>query len=465
MLSIKKLPRYAAAVIITDIIVVIFSYVIAYHTRFSEIFFPPHLITPSFEAYIKAIIVVVPVYLTIFRSYNLYKPERHIRRIYELLNVIKAVSMATVFLMALTFAYREFSYSRIVLVFAWFYTCLFCCISRYALIQVEYFIRREKVRENVLIVGTNRNSRSLIQWAKENPHYGQDVIGILTNRGAEEGKHVDGIPILGELSDLDEVISMQKIDAVVLSEPNVTREQVTELMMKCESKMIGFKLVADFYGLLTHHVDIEYVSNVPLLGLKSLPLDDPWNRVMKRFFDFMISGVMIIIVSPLFFFVAIAIKVSDRGPVFYRQERIGQDGKGFNIYKFRTMNVEAERTTGPVWAKPNDHRVTLLGRFLRKTNLDEFPQLWNVLTGEMSLVGPRPERPYFVEQFRDQIPRYMARHKIKSGLTGWAQIHGLRGNTSLEERIKYDLYYMENWTIMMDIEILFATLFAFKNAY
>ena len=163
--------------------------------------------------------------------------------------------------------------------------------------------------------------------------------------------------------------------------------------------------------------------------------------------------------------ITIAIKLTDRGAVFYSQERIGQDGKSFQLYKFRTMAVDAEEKTGPVWAKAEDSRVTLIGRWLRKINLDELPQLWNVLKGNMSLIGPRPERPHFVEEFRDQIPRYMARHKVKSGLTGWAQIHGLRGNTSLEERIKYDLYYMENWTLMMDFEILFATLFAFKNAY
>ena len=465
MLPVKKYPRYAIAVLITDISAVILSFYAAYSVRFSEIVIPAHKGIPSIEAYLRTMVVVIPVYLLLFRAYQLYRPERHIRRIYELLNVIKAVTMATIFLMALTFVYREFSYSRGVLLFAWLFSALFCCMGRYCLIQFEYFIRREKDRERVLIIGANRNSRDLIKWAKENPHYGQEIIGIVINNGSNEGKHVEGVPILGALKDLDQILASQAVDEVIMADPAIPREAAAELMFKCENKMIGFKLVADFYGLITQHVDVEYVSNVPLLGLRALPLDDLWNRLIKRLFDFAVSFIFLIVLSPILIVLAIFIKLCDGGPIFYRQERVGQDGKHFILYKFRTMSVDAEKKTGPVWAQPDDQRTTLIGRFLRKLNLDELPQLWNVLLGDMSLVGPRPERPHFVEQFRDQIPRYMARHKIKSGLTGWAQIHGLRGNTSIEERIKYDLYYMENWTLMMDVEILFATLFAFKNAY
>ena len=444
---------------------VLLSFFIAFQLRFSELLIPVHKGIPAIEAYFRAMMVVVPIYLLLFRAYQLYRPERHIRRIYELLNVVKAVTMATIFLMALTFIYREFSYSRGVLLFAWFFSSIFCSAGRYGLIQIEYFVRQKKDRERVLIIGANRNSRDLIRWAKGNPHYGQDIVGILVNDGINEGKHLEGVPIWGDLLDFEQILEKNKIDEVIVADPTVSRDIATELMFKCENKMIGFKLVADFYGLMTHHVDVEYISNVPLLGLKVLPLDDLWNRLMKRLFDSLISFVCLILFSPIFALVAVAIKLHDGGPIFYQQERVGQDGKHFMLHKFRTMLQDAERKTGPVWAQANDDRTTPIGKILRKTNLDELPQLWNALIGDMSLVGPRPERPHFVEQFRDQIPRYMTRHKIKSGLTGWAQIHGLRGNTSIEERIKYDLYYMENWTLMMDIEILFATIFAYKNAY
>ena len=367
--------------------------------------------------------------------------------------------------MALTFIYREFSYSRVVLLFAWMLSIILCSISRYFLIQLEYLIRQSHDRDRVLIVGANRNARNLIRWAKDNPHYGQDVIGIMTNNDVNMGKHVEDVPILGTLKDVDGIIATQQINEVILADPTLSREEAAELMLKCESRMISFKLVADFYGLITHHVDVEYISNVPLLGLRTLPLDDFWNRLIKRIFDLVTSLGLLLVLSPVFILMMIAIKLYDRGPIFYKQKRVGQDEVPFDLCKFRTMSVDAEKKTGPVWASPNDERITRIGKFLRRTNLDELPQLWNVLIGNMSLVGPRPERPHFVNQFRNQIPRYMTRHKIKSGLTGWAQIHGLRGHTSLEERIKYDLYYMENWTLMMDIEILFATLFAFKNAY
>ena len=465
MLSLRKHPFFALFVVATDTFSILASFFIAYHTRFSGIVIPAHAEAPSLEAYLDAMIVVIPIYLLIFRSYRLYEPERHLRRIHELLNTAKAVVAATIFLMALTFIYRQFSYSRVVLLFSWFLSTLFCCLGRYLLIQVEYFVRRNKDRQRVLMIGINPNTRNLIRWARENPHYGQEVVAILTHFDTNDGKHLEEVPILGSLKNFDQIVESQKIDTVIAADPALSRETITDLMLKCENKLIGFKLAADFYGLMTHYVDVEYISNVPLLGLKAPPLDDPWNRWMKRLFDFVFSGSALLFLVPLFFLIGLFIRWSDKGPIFYSQERIGRDGKHFKLYKFRTMQTNAEEKTGPVWAASNDERVTAIGKFLRRVNLDELPQLWNVARGDMSLVGPRPERPHFVDQFRDQIPRYMARHKIKSGLTGWAQIHGLRGNTSLEERIKYDLYYMENWTLMLDIEILLATIFAFKNAY
>lgn len=465
MRSIKKHKFFAISIIFTDIVAVLASFLIAYHLRFSGFPIPAHKGIPSFEAYLRAMGFVIPIYLLMFRAYQLYKPERHIRRVYELLNVVKAVTGAAILLMAFTFIYREFSYSRMVLLFAWFFSVLLCVTGRYFLIQFEYFIRRRTDRDRVVIVGANRNSRDLIRWSKENLHYGQDIVGIVTQNGSNEGKHFEGIPIVGNLKNVESILQEQQVDEIIVADSTLPRETVADLMLKCENRLMSFKLVADFYGLMTQHVAVDYVSNVPLLGLKTLPLDDLWNRAVKRLFDLAVSFCLLVAFFPIFVLVALTIKLQDRGPCFYKQERVGQDEKHFTLYKFRTMSLDAEQKTGPVWALPQDRRLTPVGRILRRTNIDELPQLWNVFIGRMSLVGPRPERPFFVNQFRDQIPRYMARHKIKSGLTGWAQIHGLRGNTSLEERIKYDLYYMENWTLMLDIEILFATCFAFKNAY
>lgn len=448
-----------------DAIAITLSFVTAYWMRFSGFLISQHKGIPSFESYLQAIVLVVPIYLFVFRWYRLYHPERHIRRIQELLNLVKAISVSTVAVMALTFIYREYSYSRIVFLSTWFFSVIYCVISRYAVIQLEYAIRKKKDRDRVLIVGINQSTQNLIRWARENPHYGQDVIGVLSHQDTLIQSQVDGVEVLGQYQDFDAVIKKYKINDVIIADTAMPRELITEMILKCEINMIGFKLIADFFGLITHYVDVEYVSNVPLLGLKDLPLNDPWNRIFKRLFDFVLSLCLTLILSPIMILISAAIKLSDGGSIFYGQERVGRDQKSFMLYKFRTMIVDAEKSTGPVWAYQGDDRVTLIGRFLRRFNLDELPQLWNVLKGNMSLVGPRPERPHFVSQFRDQIPHYMIRHKIKSGLTGWAQIHGLRGNTSLEERIKYDLYYLENWTPMLDIEIILATFFAFKNAY
>jgi exopolysaccharide biosynthesis polyprenyl glycosylphosphotransferase len=461
----KRDPKYSLITVVTDMTSVAASSLFAYWFRFSGLWVPVRD-TPSFAEYAKMLLIVVPVLLYVFRSRRLYSVRSPLSRIDEFFTVIKATTLVFLIFMAITFAYREFSYSRIVIVVTGVLSMAGIILSRNVLRIVE---RKEKkvrgLESRLLIVGINRNARQLIRRFRENPRAGYHVAGVVARDPRETGKHLEKVPVLGSLADFDRLIDQFRIHEVILADPGLSRERTTDLMLRCESRMVLFKLVADFYGLVTTSVDIDYVGNVPLLGLKELPLDDAWNRILKRFFDLVLSLFGLLVFSPLGAVLALAVKGADGGPVFYRQERVGQDGRLFRLIKFRTMKINAERETGPVWAREDDQRVTPLGRFMRRTNLDEFPQLWNVFVGDMSLVGPRPERPHFVSQFRDMIPRYMARHKIKSGITGWAQVNGYRGNTSLKERIKYDLYYMENWSLLLDVKILTMTLFAFKNAY
>ena len=253
MLSIKKHPILAASVLIADALAILVSFFLAYQLRFSGSIIPVHKGIPSLEAYFRAMVVVTPVYLLIFRAYQLYRPERHVRRIHELLDVAKAITMATIFLMASTFIYREFSYSRVVLLLAWIISIFLCCLGRYFLIQVEYFIRLEKDRDRILVIGTNRNARNLIRWTKGNPHYGQEIVGLLAKYRRNGGKHVEGVSILGSVEDLDEAIEKERVDGVIVTDPGLSREEVGNLMLKCENKMIDFKLAADFYGLMTRH--------------------------------------------------------------------------------------------------------------------------------------------------------------------------------------------------------------------
>lgn len=464
MPSFKKQRSFILLTIFFDLFALLLSFFAAYLVRW--VGFIPYTHMPKLTDYMQPLIVIIPIYLWAFHSLGLYDARRHIRRIEEIFIVFKGVSYSIIVLMALTFFYRELSYSRLYLILLWILSMTFVGISRYLLIQWEYFRRKtQKDISKILLVGGNRNARNIIRWAKENPHYGQEVIGVLARDASLVGKHVEAVPILGVVHQCESFIEHLTPHEVVLLENSFSRERIGELVAFCEDKWIEFKIGADFYGLLTRHVDVEYLSSVPLLGFKALPLDDVWNRLAKRIFDMGCSVLILIFTFPFWFLVILLILWDDGWPVFYVQERIGRDQKVFKLFKFRTMKVDAEKATGPIWARPNDPRRTRVGNFLRHWNLDELPQLWNVLRGDMSLVGPRPERPHFVNQFRETLPRYMARHKIKSGLTGWAQVNGFRGNTSIEERLKYDLYYMENWSLLFDIEILFMTLFAFKNAY
>lgn len=457
--------RMVTATLLVDSAMIVLSFIVAYYFRFLG-GLPTDGGIPPLSDYWHALIGIIPVYLWLFREAGLYQPSRHMRRIEEIFLVVKVVTYAVILLMALTFFYRQFSYSRLYLVFIWIFSCVFISVGRYAIIQWGYWRRKQKKDLiEVLIIGFNHNTRALIEWAKNNPHYGQRPVGVLAANAEDIGKHVLDIPILGLTEDWETFIRKIQPNQVVLVDENFSRKKVTDLVAACEDEFIDFKMGADIHGLIASNVGVEYVSHIPLLGFRSLPLDDPWNRFLKRLFDFFVAGVMTLAFLPFGLLLAVLIKLEGKGPVFYFQERVGRDGKVFRLFKFRTMKVDAEKETGPVWARPEDDRRTRSGEFLRRWNLDEFPQLLNVLAGEMSLVGPRPERPHFVDKFRESVPRYMARHKVKSGLTGWAQVHGLRGDTSIEERIKYDLYYMENWSLLLDVEILVMTLFAFKNAY
>lgn len=455
--------RWLAVVI--DAFAVVSAAFIAYGVRFYLL--PAQYGVPGLANYARSLIVVVPVVLILLRSYKLYDRHRPLRRVEAIFAIIKAVSVSMLILMAVTFFYRGFAYSRFFLPVLWLLCCVCISVGRYLGYEIEYRRRRaHKELTRVLFVGYNRSTRQLVDWFAQHPHFGYVPAGILNRETDQVGKHLESIAILGTVPMWRTFIQELKPDLVILLDADLPRKEISEMVLLCEDLLIDFKMAADFFGIVTQNLGLEYMSDVGLLGLKSLPLDDLVNRVLKRIFDFCVTAFLLLLTLPVWLLIILAIKIGGgRGPIFFAQERMGRDGTTFNVLKFRTMRMDAEKETGPVWAKENDNRRTAVGEFLRRWNLDELPQFLNVLKGDMSLVGPRPERPFFVDQFRSNIPRYMARHRIKCGITGWAQVHGLRGNTSIEERIKYDLYYMENWSLLLDIEIIFMTFFAFRNAY
>jgi Undecaprenyl-phosphate glucose phosphotransferase len=308
-----------------------------------------------------------------------------------------------------------------------------------------------------LIIGAGELGQMILRSINNHPELGLRVVGFLTRRKEKVGKEISGVSVLGLYEDVQKVIQSQPIDQVILALPLEEHARLRMVMEKINNEMVDVKIVPDFFDYITLRGGVEEFDNIPIINLRDSPLYG-WNRILKQVSDIILSIVILALSSPLIALIAVLIKITNPGPVFFRQERMGLDGKIFNMLKFRTMVVGAEKETGPVWAKKKDERSTRVGAILRRLSLDELPQFINVLKGEMSIVGPRPERPFFIQQFKGMIPRYMLRHKMKAGITGWAQINGWRGNTSIEKRIEHDIYYIENWSLGFDLKILWLTL-------
>jgi exopolysaccharide biosynthesis polyprenyl glycosylphosphotransferase len=447
-----------------DIFTINLGFLFSYWLRFNSGIFKVVYGIPHVSQYFAVFPVLTIILVFLMRSDKLYSVRVRLSIVDEFFTIVRSVTIGILIFMAATFLYREYSFSRGMLIISWFVLILFIGSWRFLFNRVQFTLRsrREKTR-NLLIIGDGSMVERLVNHISGDSHWDYNIKGIVRiNAG---GGDPAGVPVLGMLDDLAVIVKENDIDEVILTETEIPRLKIMDIILECEKRMIEFRLVADLLGMVTSQVDMRTIDGVPLLGLKESPLAEGYNRFIKRVVDIIFSATGIIILSPVFLIITALIKLSSPGPVFYLQKRIGEDDSRFAMIKFRTMVNNAEKGVGRVWTQKDDPRRTNMGAFLRKCNLDELPQLFNVLKGEMSLVGPRPERPHFVGKFKEDVPRYMARHKIKSGMTGWAQVNGLRGNTSIEERTKYDLYYIENWSLAFDLKILFMSVFALKNAY
>jgi exopolysaccharide biosynthesis polyprenyl glycosylphosphotransferase len=457
------------AQLIVDLAAIYILLFVVFWFRFESGFFTSSLGAADYPVYYRVFHLIALVLIVFLRFYGLYKPARFLTFAAETAKTVKAVAVSTLILTALTFFIRGFSFSRSFLVVAGAALAVTLPIVRFFLgLLVMWVDERRGSWRNVLVVGTNANGRRLVSFYRSNPRFSTRVMGFLDEKIAP-GVLVEGMPVLGRIDDLGACLKQHgQIHEVIVAEQSLSNEKILWIISECEKVLVEFRLIADLFGLIASKMSVSYRGSVPLLSFTDSPLSDWENRFLKRSMDICLSAAALFTLSPVFAVLAFLVKGSSPGPVFYKQERVGEDGRHLALYKFRTMRIGAEKKSGPVWATANDSRRTPLGGFLRKTSLDELPQLWNVLKGDMSLVGPRPERPFFVSQFKEDIPRYMARHTIRSGLTGWAQVNGFRGDTSIEERTKYDLFYIENWTLLLDIKILFMTVFTLfksRNAY
>ena len=407
------------------------------------------------------------LFLFLFRSLALYVRPQVGNFGNKVPRLVRATALGILLATALAFALRtDPPFSRITMALAFVTVCALLVFERWMLFRAEIrYARLRRGRNRVLILGTDEVAARLRRALERDPRLASHVIGFVGVDDSTPDPDIAADRILGSAGGLPELLAGQRVDQVILAASSLPSQRVIEIILLCEKNLVQFNLVPDLFRVLTAGVDMQMVDDIPLLGVGRWPLDFFWNRCLKRAEDIVGSLLGIVLTAPVVAVAAVAVRRSSPGPVFYRQERCGENGRAYTLYKLRTMRADAESETGPVWTTENDPRRTAVGAFLRRHNLDELPQLWNVLRGDMSLVGPRPERPHFVEKFKEDISGYMWRHVSKPGMTGWAQVNGLRGNTSIEERIKYDLYYLENWSLSFDFKIIVKTFFTHRNAY
>jgi exopolysaccharide biosynthesis polyprenyl glycosylphosphotransferase len=475
---------------LADVLVIFSAFLFSYWLRFYSPVVKIIPITkgiPPLSFYLFGSIFVVVVWVAVFNAYGLYKSSRPRAAFDEFYLLAKSATVGFLLVLAFTFFYRSTSYSRATLAVSWILGMLLLFTERRIMTRIEkHYTKRGLGVKKAIIVGTGELGISLYERWRRNPQLGYRLVGMVENGEKLESSSrqqvsesqqktsacnlqsdTDNIPILGTVKDLFPIIKNEDIELVILALPLSYHQKMMEIILGCEDLKVEFQIVPDMFEIMAARAKVLSLDGIPLISLGHTPLEG-WNRILKRTMDLTISSAGLVVLSPLLVLLAILIRLDSKGPAFFRQERLGRDGRRFMQYKFRSMVENAEEKTGPVFAKEDDPRRTKMGSFLRRNNLDELPQLFNVLKGEMSLVGPRPERKFFVDKFKEGIPRYFLRHKVKSGITGWAQVNGLRGDTSIEERTKYDLFYMENWSLAFDLKIILLTLkgwFSPKNAY
>jgi exopolysaccharide biosynthesis polyprenyl glycosylphosphotransferase len=427
--------------------------------------------TIPFHRYWSIMLVQIASMLIVFFFSRLYHLQRAPSRIDELYSIVAATSVGTVLSFGVTaFIFGnesvDINYPRGMVVFAWGLTIFLMAVGRNLHRWVQRGLQSRGYGEDrVIIVGDGEVGQMIQQKVQHSPGLGYKVVGFVTDGSPRQS--IMDVPVLGHRDDLPAIIEQHGVSEVIIGLPNASHQELLSIISLCERGRVGIKIFPDVFQIMATEVNIGHLNGLPLLTVRDVALRG-WRLTLKRLVDIIGSFVGLVFLSPLMLLTATLVKLESRGPAFYAQERMGLDARPFSCLKFRSMRQDAEAKTGPVWASRDDPRRTRFGAFIRRFSIDELPQLINVLLGQMSLVGPRPERPVFVEQFRRSIPRYMDRHREKAGITGWAQVNGLRGDTSIIERTKYDLWYIENWSLWLDLKIILRTFFniAFdRNAY
>ncbi len=462
------------ALFIIDAVMLVLAFVLAYMARETlPIFFIPNT-QPPINQYVPTIILHVSTIMVIFYLSRFYHQRRAISRIDNARNLLGAITIGALVVNSLqdlvlrNSLYDPVDYPRSLFIYVWVFSAILVIAGRELHRALRRILRQRRIeRDNLLIVGMGNVARDITKRILKSPELGYSVVGIVPVRSKNKHPYM-GVPIIGQAHELPEIIDTMGIDQVIIALPDAQRSELVDLITLCKRGKVDIKVYPDMFAYMAGDLSVDDLGGTPLITVRDTALRG-WKLSLKRGLDIVGAVIGLVLLSPVMLLTALLIRRESPGPVFYTQERMGLDGKPFQMIKFRSMRQDAE-ANGPGWTVENDPRVTRIGAFMRRTNWDEIPQLINVLLGDMSLVGPRPERPIYVKQFREHIPRYMERHLEKAGMTGWAQVNGLRGDTSIAERTSYDLWYVENWSLWLDIKIIMRTVINTilrrdKNAY
>ena len=453
---------------IVDAVVLVLSYFLAWLIRFVGPMAATAVRTRSFRQYMMMLILIVPVYLLLYQAFTLYTPMRMQGRRLVLANIVKANSLGLLILMFTFYMVDEGDFSRSTYIMFYVINIVLQWAVRMLIFTLLKDMREKGLNQKQMIcVGYSRAAEEYIDRVQANPQWGYVIRGILDDN-IPAGTEYKGIKVLGRIENLNVILPENQMDEIAITLGLSEYYRLEEIVALCEKSGVHTKFIPDYNKIIPTKPYTEDILGLPVINIRYVPLNNTFNALIKRTMDIVGSIVGIIVTSPLMLLMCLIIKLTSPGPLIYKQERVGLHNQTFWMYKFRSMEVQPESEEKKAWTVKNDPRVTPVGKFMRHTSIDELPQLFNILKGNLSLVGPRPERPFFVEKFREEIPRYMVKHQVRPGLTGWAQVNGYRGDTSIRKRIECDLYYIENWSIGFDIKIIFLTFFKGfinKNAY
>lgn len=455
--------------VLLDACITAASFILSYLIKFYILADGPGPGVLPLSDYISLLLFIVPGYILLYYRCNVYSPKRTVRKRFEIYGIVQANTIGIAALIIILYmVVKEINYSRSVMVI--FYVVNIILTSSFRVVLRDGLRKMRSKGYNlkhILLVGYSRAAEEYINRILDNPQWGYVVCGILDNR-IPRGTIYKGVKVLGSIGNLEIILPENKMDEIAITLSLQDYDLLESIVDICEKSGVHTKFIPDYNSLIPTKPYTEDLLGLPVINIRYVPLTNTGNMLVKRVMDIVGSLLGILVTSPILLLAAILVKCSSPGPVIFKQERVGLHNKPFYMYKFRSMEIQNPGEEKKAWTVKDDPRVTKIGKILRRTSLDELPQLFNILKGDMSLVGPRPERPFFVEKFKEEIPRYMVKHQVRPGLTGWAQVNGLRGDSSIKKRIEYDIYYIENWTLGFDIKIIFMTFFTGfinKNAY